>query len=119
MSVVITLPWPPSLNNLFANKPGGGRIATPRYRSWQLEAGLVLKAQRPARILGPFNAVMTYRRPDRRIRDLDGLAKAPLDLLVKCGVVQDDHLAQEITLRWSALSPSDKGCMTIELEAAQ
>jgi crossover junction endodeoxyribonuclease RusA len=114
---VVRLPWPPSLNNLFATV-GRRRVRSARYEAWLAEAGAVLVRQRPARIEGPFTAELTFTPPDRRLRDLDGLAKAPLDLLVKHGVVADDSLARELYLRWSGAPPLRHGLVEIRLEAA-
>ena len=56
-----------------------------------------------------------FERPDKRRRDLDGLAKAPLDLLVTLGIIENDYLAQRITLAWSG---TVGGLVHITLEAA-
>lgn len=116
-AATIVLPLPPPLNNLFKNVRRG-RAPTARYLAWRAEAGLMLQAQKPAPVAGQFIVSMTFRRPDRRARDLDNLAKAPLDLLVAHGVIEGDHLAQEVRLRWSALSPSDRGTVSIVLAPA-
>lgn len=103
----LELPFPPGVNNLFKNT-GRGRARTARYEAWAYEAGLKLRRQRPGSIPGHFRVEMTFDRPDQRRRDLDGLAKAPLDLLVTLGVIADDSLAQEIILRWGEpTSPPD------------
>jgi len=115
--IAVTLGFPPTLNNLFANVPGVGRVATKEYRLWQAEASLLLLSQRPGRIEGRFRAVLTFRRPDNHRRDLDNLAKPVLDALVKAGAIDGDHLAEELVLRWSELSPSPRGSVTVELEA--
>lgn len=112
--VILHLPWPPSLNGAFGNS-SKGRRATPRYRAWATEAVLVMRAQGPRRIIGPFNVEMTFRRPDRRARDLDNLCKPVLDAIVKAGVIEDDHLSREITLRWSPLSPSERGGVAVAI----
>lgn len=37
----LVLPLPPSVNNLYANRRGGGRVKTRDYRGWLAEAGWV------------------------------------------------------------------------------
>lgn len=113
----ITLPWPPAVNNLYMNV-GKRRIRTKRYDAWITEAFIRVLQQSPKRVRGPFRIKLTYDQPDRRRRDLDGLAKAPLDLLVKTGVIDDDSLAQSLSLAWSDRPPAKPGFVTIELEAA-
>ena len=100
---MITLPFPPPVNNLFATV-GKRRIRSRRYEEWIARAGIELMIQRPRPIAGPFKITLTYDRPDRRRRDLDGLQKAVLDLLVKHRVIEDDSLAQEIVLRWGPMA---------------
>lgn len=114
---MITLPHHPAVNNLFATFRGR-RIPSRRYTAWQAEAAALLAEQQPPRILGPFIATLVFTRPDRRKRDLDGLAKAPLDALVKAGVIEDDSLCQGLSLCWSAGSPDKNGGVRIVLEAA-
>lgn len=118
--IVLLLPFPPGVNNLFANV-GKRRVVSKRYAAWRKAAKRGLSSQDPegqAFVTGPFTIAMTFDRPDRRKRDLDGLAKAPLDLLVTMGVIEDDHLAQRITLEWSDAKPAKPGSVTITLEAA-
>lgn len=103
----LDLPFPPSSNNLFATFRNR-RIRTRRYEAWLADAGASVMEQRPEKVAGPFFATITLVRPDRRKRDLDGLAKAPLDLLVKHGIIEDDSLATSIHLIWSS-SPPVKG----------
>jgi len=114
---VLTLPWPPAVNNLFMNV-GKRRIRTKRYDAWLSEALIAVHEQRPAKIAGSFNVTIICNQPDRRRRDLDGLAKAPLDLLVKAGVITDDSHARQLTIGWGVLEPSKPGSVYIELEAA-
>lgn len=114
---MIVLPFPPSTNNLFINV-GKRRIRSPRYDGWRSEAIAAIWQQRPAKVAGPFRLTLTFDRPDNRARDLDNLAKAPLDALVHTGVIEGDHLSREITLRWSDATPAKPGSMRVELVAA-
>jgi crossover junction endodeoxyribonuclease RusA len=84
----ITLPFPPSVNGTF-RKHNGSHLSE-RYREWRDAAGWELKAQRPQPIKGKVHIEMQLVAPDRRARDGDNLLKAPLDLLVKHGIVEDD-----------------------------
>ncbi|MFY9291715.1 MAG: RusA family crossover junction endodeoxyribonuclease [Methylorubrum rhodinum] len=115
--IALRLPFPPGLNNLFKNV-ARGRARTARYDAWIAEASLALRRQRPAAITGGFKVDFVFDRPDRRRRDLDGLAKAILDLLGKSGVIVDDHLAEDIRLRWSGMPPQKPGGVLVLLEPA-
>ena len=113
----ITLPWPPAVNNLYMNV-GKRRIRSKRYDAWLADAAVMLRKQNAPAVLGRFTFFMRCSPPDRRKRDLDGLAKAPLDFLVKARVIEDDSLAQQINLSWSLLAPVKPGYVTIVIEAA-
>ena len=104
--VEVRLPYPPSVNGLYANLDGHGRINTERYDGWLTEAGWRLLEQRPGRIAGPYQIEIHASRPDNRARDLGNLEKPISDLLVKHRVVADDSLADKITIQWE---PVDAG----------
>lgn len=99
--VTVCLPFPPSVNNLHINVPGRGRVAAPEYRAWKKLAGAQLDIQRPRKVHGRYRAVMTFERPDRRLRDVCNYEKAASDLLVSHGIVDDDHLSKRVILEWA------------------
>ena len=120
MTVTLVLPFPPGVNNLFATV-GKRRVVSKRYAAWRTVAQYAVADrfdEKSDAVSGPFVARLSFDRPDKRRRDLDGLVKAPLDLLVSMGVIEDDHLAQRITLEWSDKAPAKPGHVTIHLEAA-
>lgn len=100
MTVTLTLPLPPSTNNLFRNVNRHGRVRTDAYKAWADEAGWALKMQRPTPIEGAVSISITVHRVSKS-SDLDNRAKAVLDLLVTHGVIEDDNLVEELSLRWS------------------
>ena len=80
----IYLPFPPSVNGLYAGK--SHRYKSKAYRNWldvcpELEA---LEIDYPIKIL------YTFWWPDNRKRDGQNYLKAPLDYLVSQGVFADD-----------------------------
>jgi Holliday junction resolvase RusA-like endonuclease len=102
--VTLALPLPPSANRLHADSPDGSRHKSPIYAEWLSAAGWRLQAQRPGRVMGTYRMfIEVARRKDRRRVDLGHYEKALSDLLVAHHIVQDDSLAQEITLRWAAI----------------
>lgn len=88
----VTLSWPPSVNNLFLNVQGRGRVPTKEYAAWRKSAGWELQAQRPRKFLEPVELVVELHPPTRRAFDPDGKLKAPIDLLVTHGVIPDDSI---------------------------
>ena len=95
---MISLPFPPSVNGLFRNVRGRGRVKTQRYLTWLSAAGWDVKGAKP--VEGPYRLAITLKRPDKRHRDLDNHAKAISDLLVEHGVTPDDSNMQELVIRW-------------------
>lgn len=63
-------------------------------------------------IEGQFKASIEVKRPDKRRRDIDGFAKATLDMLESAGVIENDCLCVEITSRWVNEGPD----MVVKLE---
>ncbi len=99
--ISVSIPFPPSVNNLFVNaRKGKGRFPSDRYKAWLEEAGWALKAARQIPLTGDVTVDIVLCPPDKRRRDIDNLAKAPLDLLVKHGLISDDSEIVELRLRW-------------------
>lgn len=105
MSVILTLPLPPSVNGLWANGKNLRRFRTQNYDDWIHEAGWKLKEQRPGKISGPVSISYEFEEPKtRRKMDLANREKAATDLLVSHGVIEGDDqtVVREIHLSWSA-----------------
>lgn len=109
--IELSLPMPPSVNGLYANAESGGRFKTEEYEAWLSEAGWRIQAQRPGRIVGPYEIEIRIARPHTKRRmDLENRMKAVSDLLVKQRVIADDSLAQRITMEWG---PQGSECAVV------
>ena len=98
MTHSLTLPFPPSTNNLFMTI-GRKRPASPKARAYALAVRrAVLEAGTPQIASQSVRAVIAAWVPNLRARDLDNLLKAPLDGLVKAGVLADDSLITDIRI---------------------
>jgi crossover junction endodeoxyribonuclease RusA len=93
--VILTLPAPPTVNNLFINI-GRGRAMSKRYKSWRQTAGWEVKRQRPGRIIGPWEIDIAL--PAGLTGDLDNYAKPVCDLLVELGTVDDDRHCRRLSI---------------------
>lgn len=113
--VTYWLPWPPSVNNLFINR-GRGRAPSERYTAWKADAAFALMKQGKRSLSGPVVFRVKVTPPDNRRRDLDNLLKAPLDLCVQHGVIQDDSLIRRIEIEWG--NEKDAGAVVEISEAA-
>lgn len=113
-TIVLHLPFPPSVNALYANKPGKGRVRSQRYREWANVAGWALKEQRPGGIKGKVHLHLTFEDKSDRLRDVSNLVKSTEDLLVTYGVIEGDNqkVVRRITLDWSRLITGCRVCIT-------
>jgi len=100
MKTIITLPFPVSVNAMYANRKNGGRQKSKRYLTWANAAGWELKSQSPISIKGRVNLDVVFQRKDRRRRDISNLIKSVEDLLVDHGIIEDDSLVDELRLSW-------------------
>lgn len=99
---MIDLPLPPSVNGLYVNVPGRGRVRSKTYRAWAKAAGWELVLQRPKPVAGRYSmTVRVGRRSDGRRSDVENRLKALSDLLATHGVIGDDSLAERIDVGWA------------------
>jgi Holliday junction resolvase RusA-like endonuclease len=89
---MITFPRPFSLNNMFANIPGRGRVKSSRYNVWIKHADALALTQKLPRFEGPV--ALHIRLGETAVRpnfDGDNALKPILDRLVAWGVIEDDN----------------------------
>jgi crossover junction endodeoxyribonuclease RusA len=98
--VQLSLPFPPTTNNLFRNA-GRKRVRTAAYDAWFALASTHVKDGHRQN-LGAYCLSICLKRPDKRRRDIGNLEKAVSDLLVAHGVVRDDSLCERLTMQWDA-----------------
>lgn len=99
--LVLNLPLPPSVNKLFANLPGRGRIRTREYKRWSIAAlnyAWLSKPQGGFPLFdGPFNVQISV--PSKMRGDVDGRIKAIPDFLKKpAGIITDDKHMQGVSI---------------------
>lgn len=115
----VTLPWPPSANRLWRYVKGRA-IKSADYRAWQSKATADVFEQNRARanIPGPYHMEIQLDRPDNRRRDASNLIKPVEDLIVSSGIVEDDHLAKSVTVKWTDTGPVRGGAVHVWVWAA-
>jgi Holliday junction resolvase RusA-like endonuclease len=103
--VVISLPMPPTTNNLFLNgRPGQNRPRTPRYNAWIAEAGWQLASQRPRQLGGRVSILIEVSDAESADNwDLGNREKATVDLLVRHKIIPGDQkrFVRRITMEWA------------------
>ena len=111
MALTVTIPTPPSSNNLYGNKrsPSGkraGRYRTRAYENWIERAGWDINRQRANvdPVSGPYRLLLELPR----IRgDADNRIKAASDLIVSMGLVDDDRHCVACTVTVDRANPSE------------
>lgn len=91
MTFSVEILTPVSVNNLYANVPGVGRVKTKAYENWQKTATLTIVAEVRAdrRIGGPVSVKIEL--PRRCLLDIDNAVKPILDALVRSRRIDDDR----------------------------
>lgn len=95
----VTVPAPPSVNALYRNLPGKGRVRTSTYKDWAGHAGWVLKSQAPPPVPGRVIIILGLER-DSAAADIDNRVKALFDLLVTHKVIKDDKYVTAFAISW-------------------
>ncbi len=90
---------PPSVNAMYLNLPGRGRVKTGAYKKWCKEAEWAIAGakawQANKRAFGPGFKVTLFLPMNMR-GDIDNRLKPILDLLVRMRVTVDDKHAAEV-----------------------
>ncbi len=109
-------PWPPTTNNLFASV-GNRRIKTKAYNSYiKACQDKVLESLIPRFTFEKqrLSVVILCHAPNKRLYDIDNRAKAALDALQTCGIIENDSQLDHLTLVRGAPHPGGRICVHIE-----
>lgn len=99
----VILPPPISVNNLFENVPGRGRVTTKEYSAWKREAAKTLAACGPHRqFVGPVEIAYFIGEKGVGQMDAGNVEKAATDALVAAGIIKDDSRKwlRGVSLMW-------------------
>lgn len=97
--IEITIPFPPSVNHYWVHTRTVTFISQKGKDYRKAVAGLVAEKMVVIRDK-PIKVEIIAYRPDKRLRDLDNLLKAPLDALTHAGIWKDDSLIHDLSIRW-------------------
>lgn len=96
---------PPSVNNLFVNVPGRGRVPSKAYLAWRKSAGWDYNGV--GSVSGRYSMVITLDQTKvRKNSDITNRIKAVEDMCVIHQIVEDDSLCQELTIRYGSCPKS-------------
>lgn len=85
----VTIPLPPSTNNLFVNVRGKGRVSSKAYLAWQ-EVAIPILAGMPKPPTLPVVVVISITSGTGGYFDIANFEKAITDSMVKAGCIPDD-----------------------------
>ena len=117
--MILSLPWPPSVNVYWRNV--GGRVLISREgRAYaRVVYGCALEQSMTTLSVGrkvfvvPVSVDIIAYPPNRARRDLDNLPKAILDALTKARVWEDDSLVRDLRIRWGEVRKGGEIQITI------
>jgi Holliday junction resolvase RusA-like endonuclease len=98
-TVTLVFDRPPSVNALFRNAAGIGRVKSRAYKEWIATAFVQITAQRPGCVRGSYHLAIVAERSNARA-DLDNIIKATADILKAYGVIQDDIFCDSFEAAW-------------------
>ena len=105
-AIRLTLPIPPSLNNLYKNA-GKRRITTAEYEDWKVRAEWS-KSARKAKANSISGGYVVYLGLPKKMRgDIDNRFKPVLDFLVRMQITPDDRHCQGVMAWRHDCIPSD------------
>jgi len=93
----IELPWPPALNNLYANTENG-RVLRKPGKAYKWMVFDCCEKQDIQHVKGRLRVDIWAYPPDNRRRDIDGLFKIVLDSLQQAGVFEDDSHIDHLSI---------------------
>lgn len=116
-STTFTLPFPPSVNNLYATVHGR-KVLSKRGREYHRDVTESMLKQQFQRF-GPQRVGyrVTVFPPDRRRRDLSNLVKAMEDALTAAGLWDDDSQVDDLQLVRGHVAPG--GSLYVEVWAME
>lgn len=120
-SIAFEIPLPPTVNNLYANVPGKGRVKSETYRIWKNAAAWDMRLSGGTRtrtwhpIMGRVAVTLIVGRYCRG--DIDNRAKGALDLLVDMAVIGDDSQVERLTISRGGCEPKRAIVTVCEMSA--
>ena len=116
--ISIELPWPPSVNRVWRNIKGKTLLSA-EGRSYRELVGQHCLINRIAgkRLAGRLSVKILVNPPNKIRRDIDNLAKVPLDALTHAAVWLDDSQIDELYIRRDEIKKG--GFMTIQIRELQ
>ena len=116
--ISIEKPWPPSVNRVWRNVKGKTLLSA-EGRSYRELVGqhCLIKRIAGKRLAGRLSVKILVNPPNKIRRDIDNLAKVPLDALTHAAVWLDDSQIDELYIRRDEIKKG--GFITIQITELQ
>lgn len=107
-SLTLTLPVPPSANDLFdGGRKTKRRFKSQRYKDWEAEAESSLWEQKPfGLVIGAYEVGITL--PEMMRGDIDNRIKGLVDFMAQKGLTPDDKHLWKVSIRRDPNVPPGK-----------
>jgi crossover junction endodeoxyribonuclease RusA len=113
----LSLPWPPTTNNLYHNLPKGGRRLTKAARSYkEAVCDLVLETGSAKGFTGSLRLNLLLHPPDKKRRDLSNFVKLIEDSFTAAGVWLDDSQVDHLEVKRGLPSRQAGGSVSVVVE---
>jgi crossover junction endodeoxyribonuclease RusA len=109
-TIFLTLPYPPSVNTYWGFH-GHRRFLTTNAVKFKKEVARQVSLCPTKFTNERLEVVITLNPPDKRVRDIDNIAKPTLDALVSAGLFLDDGQIDRLLIVRSNVVKG--GCMTV------
>jgi len=106
-SIVLDLPYPPSVNHYW-RRVGARTLISAEGRRYRKRVASALSLYSMAPMTGSVDVFINVHPPDRRRRDLDNILKALLDALEHGGVYANDSQIDVLEIVRSEIIPGGK-----------
>lgn len=115
--IVLTLPFPPSVNAYWRNitiRGASRTLISKKGREYRNQViGIVGAYGARAAIADRLHVAITLHPPDKRRRDVDNYLKAPLDALTHAGVWNDDSQIDRLSVTRGDIEPGGRAVVVI------
>lgn len=111
-TLVLTLPYPPSVNHLYRNFRGRS-ILSKGGRQYHTDSLAAILEQERHRFLGRVALEIRLYMPDRRKRDISNTVKILEDCLTHAGIWTDDEQVDDLRIIRMGVTKPGKAVVTI------
>ena len=102
MTRIVLSSLPPTVNGMYVNAPGKGRVKSREYAAWREAALWEIKAQKIKPIDGEVSIWVGLVAQNKRAQDCSNRLKSAEDLLVAAGIIPDDsnRYVRRVSAEW-------------------